>query len=164
MLYLSRGRSPSLLMVPGFEEIVQTIHGNIPQVKKPVWLKFTPMDMGFEAPGLPTQWDSGKAYGYLETEHAALQSGMEEAEVISFLNDHASYGVDFIGVNEEGKEVMSADDGIFVPEGEGGFFCKICQIHLANAQGLSGHKRSKAHSEAFEVALSAARGKLTSNL
>jgi len=159
MLFLSRGRSPSILMVPGFEEIVKTIHGNIPQIRKPLWLKFNPTNSPYEAPGLPTQWGTGKAWGYLESGHAARKIGVTEEEVVDFLLNHDSHGVEFIGITEDGKEIEN-DEIYFVPEGDGGFFCKLCASHLKNAQGKSGHKKSNAHQEAVRTSQALARENL----
>ena len=159
MLFLSRGKSPSILMVPGFEEIVETIHGNIPRVKKPIWLRFSPASQPFEAPGLPTQHGTGKAWGYLETGHASRQIRMPEQEVIDFLLQHSSHGVEFIGISEDGKEIEN-DEAYFVPEGDGGYFCKLCDSHLKNAQGKAGHAKSNAHKEAIVVARGFAREQL----
>lgn len=161
MLFLSRGRSPSILMVPGFEEIVETTHGKIPQIHKPVWLKFSATNMPYEAPGLPTQWGTGKAWGYLESGHASRTTGRSEQEVIDFLLAHQSHGVEFIGIAEDGKEIEN-DEVYFVPEGDGGFFCKLCDSHLKNAQGKAGHTKSNAHQEAATVARHLAREKLGS--
>lgn len=150
MLFLSRGKSPTVLMVPGFEEIVQTTHGNIPRVKKPVWLKFTPASVPFEAPGLPAKWKTGKAFGYLDSQHVARQAGVTEEQVIDFLTSHPDHGVEFIGVMQDGEELKSGEDAVFVPEGEKGFFCKVCEKHLASVQGVTGHKMSAEHQTKME--------------
>ena len=159
MIFLSRGKSPALLMVPGYEEIVQTTHGNIPQIKKPVWLRFQPANTPFEAPGLPTQWNSGKAHGWLDSEHAARQAGVEAAEVEDFLRSHPSHGVEFVGISEGGDEITD-EERFFVPEGEGGYFCKLCEQHLQNGQAKAGHTGSKAHQEKVELAVRLLREKI----
>lgn len=159
MIFLSRGKSPKLLMVPGYEEIVQTLHGNIPQVKKPVWVAFQPASTPFEAPGLPTQWGSGKAYGFLDTEQAARQAGMPEEEVRDFLLSHPSHGVEFIGISNDGDEITD-EERFFVPEGEGGFYCKLCDKHLQSSQAKAGHTGSKEHKEKVELAVRLLREKI----
>lgn len=159
MIFLSRGKSPSLLMVPGFEEIVQTVHGNIPQIKKPVWLKFQAAAQPFEAPGLPTQWGSGKAFGYLDSEVAARKVGMSKEDVEQFLLSHPSHGVEYIGISEGGEEITD-EERFFIPEGEGGYFCKLCEQHLRNGQAKAGHTGSKAHQEKVELAVRLLREKI----
>ena len=159
MIFLSRGKSPSLLMVPGYEEIVQTIHGNIPQVKKPLWLRFNASTRPFEAPGLPTQGHSKKAWGYLKTDEAARKLGVDEQEVIDFLLNHPSHGVEFVGVSEDGDEITD-EERFFIPEGEGGYFCKLCEQHLQNGQAKAGHTGSKAHQEKVDLAVRLLREKI----
>lgn len=157
MLFLSRGKSPSYLMIPGYEEIVQTVHGNLPVVKKPKWLKFTAFGPGAEihAPGLSTRKDmDGKAGGYLDTEHAARKLQVEEQDVIDFLETHPSNGVEFAPAQRDESETSTNEDFI-VPEGDG-FFCKLCEVSVSSIQGLTGHRMSKKHQiheEAFYEAL-----------
>ena len=102
---------------------------------------------------------TGKAWGYLETSHASRKSGMEEQEVIDFLLGHDSHGVEFIGVAEDGKEIAN-DEIYFVPEGDGGYFCKLCNVHLKNAQGKAGHTKAKTHQELLLTATTLQREEL----
>lgn len=158
MIFLSRGKSPSYLMIPGYEEIVQTVHGNLPVVKKPKWLKFTAFGPGakIHAPGLSTRKDEdGKAGGYLDTEHQARKLQVEEQDVIDFLQNHPSFGVEYTEAKRDESETSTNEDFI-VPEGDGGFYCKLCEISVSSIQGLTGHKMSKKHQiheEAFYKAL-----------
>ena len=158
MIFLSRGKSPSYLMIPGFEEIVQTVHGNLPVVKKPKWLKFTAFGPGAElhAPGLSTRKDQeGKAGGYLDTEHAARRIGESEQDIIDFLENHEANGVEFVVAQRDESELGNNEEFI-VPEGDGGFYCKLCDVSVSSPQGLTGHRMSKKHQiheDAFYEAL-----------
>jgi hypothetical protein len=158
MIFLSRGKSPSYLMIPGFEEIVQTVHGNLPVIKKPKWLKFLAFGPGAQihAPGLNTRHDQdGKAGGFLDTEVAARKLDLPEQEIIDFLKTHPSYGTEFTIAQRDESELGSNEEFI-VPDGETGFFCKLCEVSVSTAQGLTGHKMSKKHQiheEAFYEAL-----------
>lgn len=161
MLFLSRDKSPSFLIVPGYEEIVQTIHGNIPQVKKPIWLKFQPFHgEGMESPAMPMRQGNNTAMGSLDTETTARQTGLTNDEIVEFLQKHESYGVEFVGVEERGGEMSENDEGFLIPEAEGGYYCQLCDKHLANAQAKAGHRTSKTHKQAFGYALTAAQEKL----
>jgi len=165
MIFLSRGKSPSLLIVPGYEEIVQTLHGKLPVVHKPKWLKFTEFGLGanIHAPGLPTfDGQDNKAGGYLDTEQVAKQEDIPEQEVIDFLQTHPKLGVEFVQTQEK-----EADTGlsveIFEPEGEKGFYCKLCDQSLQTAQAVNGHKTSKKHQLQEEEFYEAFRKRLKTN-
>jgi hypothetical protein len=157
MLFLSRGKSPSFLIVPGYEEIVQTIHGNIPQVRKPIWLKFSAFDGGgMETPAMPMRQGSNTAQGSLETAVAARITGLQEDEIIDFLKNHDSYGVEFVAVEDRGREIDDNDEAFLVAT-DTGYYCQLCDMDLKNAQARAGHRMSKAHGEAFRVAVQAAQ-------
>jgi hypothetical protein len=153
MLFLSRERSPSLLMVPGYTRVVETIHGALPEVRKPVWVKFRPIGTPMIAPGLPAKRRDGesvgKAQGFVETEQYAKEIGIEESRLIDFLQTHNSHGVEFIGLTDEGTEI-APEDSVFVPNGEGAFYCNVCAQQLSSIQGVTGHKQSKKHQMLFE--------------
>lgn len=153
MLFLSREKSPSLLMVPGFTRVVETVHGALPEVKKPIWVKFRQIGTPMVAPGLPTKKRDGeavgRAQGYVDTEQYAREIDVEENALIDFLQNHKSHGVEFIGLSEEGTEI-TPQDSVFVPNGDGSFYCNVCAQHLSTAQGVTGHKMSKKHQDLFE--------------
>jgi hypothetical protein len=153
MLFLSRGKSPSLLMVPGYTRVIETIHGSLPEVKKPVWVKFRQIGTPMIAPGLPAIKKEGeavgRAQGFLETEQYAKEIGVEESVLIEFLSNHRSHGVEFVGLSDEGTEI-APEDSVFVPNGDGSFYCNVCAQHLTSIQGVTGHKRSKQHMKLFE--------------
>jgi CO dehydrogenase/acetyl-CoA synthase beta subunit len=157
MLFLSRGKSPSFLIVPGFEEIVQTIHGNIPQVKKPIWLKFAPFDgEGMETPAMPMRRGQNTAQGSLETTVAARVTGLPEDEIVDFLKNHDAYGVEFVAVEDREQEIEDNDEAFLVSEASG-YYCQLCDMHLKNAQARAGHRMSNAHKAAFKVVIRAAQ-------
>ena len=161
MIFLSRGKSPSYLMIPGYEEIVQTVHGNVPVIKKPKWLKFIAFGPGAEihAPGMATKKNyDGKAGGYLDTEHAARRLQVEEQEVIDFLENHEAFGTEFVAAKREDEE--ATHDEFIVPEGVGGYHCKLCGKSVSSIQGLNGHKMSKSHQAHEEAFFEALREKL----
>ena len=163
MLFLSREKSPSFLIVPGFEEIVQTIHGNIPQVRKPIWLKFNAIGgvngkEGIESPQMPVRRGETKALGTLDTTVAARQTGLDEDEIIDFLKGHECNGVTFVEIEERDLDVDN-DEGFFVSTATG-YHCQLCAKDLANAQAKAGHRMSKAHKQAFAAAIEAAQEKL----
>lgn len=167
MIFLSRDRSPSLLMIPGYEEIVKTVHGNVPVIKKPKWLKFTAFgaNASIHAPGLPVRKEgenAGRAQGYLDTEIAARENDLPESEIITFLESHPWNGVEYIAAKkEEAQNGLSIE--IFEPEGEGGFYCKLCEQSLQSAQAVNGHKTSKKHQIREEEFLENFREQLRKN-
>jgi hypothetical protein len=165
MIFLSRGKSPSLLIVPGFEEIVQTTRGKIPVVNKPKWLKFTEFGAGanIHAPGLPTRADEDNlAGGYLDTEQVAKDIDHPEQEIIDFLQTHPKLGVEFVQTKEKEAETGLSIE-IFEPEGDKGFYCKLCDQSLATAQAVNGHKGSKKHKIQEEEFYEAFRKRLKTN-
>ena len=167
MIFLSRGKSPSLLIVPGYEEIVETTSGKVSRVNKPKWVKFIQFAPGanIHAPGLPVRMDgenAGKAQGFVDTEYVAKDINMPEQEVIDFLTGHEKYGVEFIAAKEKETETGLSVE-IFEPDGEKGFYCKLCDQHLATAQAVNGHKTSKKHQIQEEEFYEAFRARLKSN-
>lgn len=167
MIFLSRGKSPSLLIVPGFEEFVKTTQGTIPRVNKPKWIKFVQFAPGanIHAPGLPVTTDgpeAGKALGFYDTEYGANDIDMPEEEIVDFIKTHPSYGVEFIAAKEKETETGLSIE-IFEPEGEKGFYCKLCDQSLATAQAVNGHKTSKKHQIQEEEFYEAFRKRLKSN-
>lgn len=167
MIFLSRGKSPSLLISPGFEEIIKTTSGNVSQVTKPKWIKFIQFASGanIHAPGLPVRMDGdtpGKAKGYFDSEYGARDIGMPEQEIIDFLTTHPSYGTEFIAAKEKETDTGLSVE-IFEPEGEKGFYCKLCDQSLATAQAVNGHKTSKKHQIQEEEFYEAFRKRLKTN-
>jgi len=147
-------------MIPGFEEIVQTVHGNLPVVKKPKWLKFTAFGAGAQIhiPGMEARHDeNGMAGGFLDTEVAARRIKESESDIIDFLENHEAFGNEFTSSTAQGNgSELTSNEEFIVPEGDGGFYCKLCEQSMSSIQGLNGHKSSKKHrihEEAFYDAL-----------
>jgi len=167
MIFLSRGKSPSLLIVPGFEDFVKTTQGTVPRINKPKWIKFLQFAPGanIHAPGLPTIKEgdnAGKALGYFDTESGAKDIDMPEQEVVDFLTTHEKYGVEFIAAKEKETDTGLSIE-IFEPEGEKGFYCKRCDQSLQTAQEVNGHKTSKKHQIQEEEFYEAFRKRLKTN-
>ena len=157
MLFLSRDKSPSFLIIPGFEEIISTTHGNIPKVHKPVWLRFRPFGEGsggMECPDLPNRRGENKALGSLSTESEAKRTKLDEQEIIEFLEGHIANGVEYVGVVERTEEDI-VDDAFITPKGVG-YYCQLCDADLKSTQAIAGHKTSNKHKAAFAAAIQAA--------
>jgi hypothetical protein len=152
MLFLSKGKSPSYLLIPGMMEIIDTIHGKVPSVRKAKWAKFTALHTPVHAPGLAglKKYD-GKVWGTFETKIEAKKLDVEDEYLRDALLGHPKYGVDFIAVDAKGQEA-SADERYILPNDDGTFFCKACEKVLSNGQAVAGHKSSKAHAESIAEA------------
>jgi hypothetical protein len=133
-------------------EIVETIHGKVPQIRKAKWAKFNAMSAPIHAPGLAglKKYD-GKVWGTFDTDLEAQRIGVEPEYLRDALLGHPKYGVDFIAVDERGQEA-SADERYILPNDDGTFFCKACEKVLSNGQAVAGHKSSKAHAESIAEA------------
>lgn len=167
MIFLSRGKSPTLLIAPGYEEFIKTTQGTVPRVNKPKWIKFLQFAPGasIHAPGLPVVKggdSAGRAQGFYDTEAGALDIGMPEQEIVDFLTTHPKYGVEFIAAKEKETETGLSVE-IFEPEGEKGFYCKLCDQSLQTAQAVNGHKTSKKHQIQEEEFYEAFRKRLKTN-
>jgi len=170
MKFISREKSPGFIIKHGARKLVETTKGVIPIVVKAARIKFQPLGSPFKTSALPIKSYKDYASGVLNSFEAANklraaghtwtkedEEGNEvdvtEKEVISFLFNHAKYGEDFVAIGSDGKEIV---DTIIVPEGDGGFYCRLCEQHFENAQGKDGHATSSnKHKKNIELANSA---------
>ena len=157
MIFLSRGVSPSFLMVSGYQRAVETDRGTVMDVRVPKWLKFSKLGTPMAAPNLPAKKSEidmvPRALGFVDTEIAAREMRMSEQEIIDFLYQHPDYGVEFVSLEDESKETAT-QDSVFIENGDGTYYCNLCAQHLSSIQGVTGHKQSKIHQKAFELHLS----------
>jgi hypothetical protein len=142
-------RQQSYTISPARVEVVDTPTGKIPIPHKSVRVKFKPMPQPFHTPLLAAK--NGYAWGTLDTETAAAALGVEEKVITEFLMAHPDYGVRMVGIGVDGQEVIS-EEAYIVNEGEKGFYCKLCERHLSNIQGMRNHTLSNVHKEKMEIA------------
>lgn len=167
MRFISREKSPGFIMKHAAREIVETNMGNILTNRPPAHLKFEPLSVPFRTSALPIKSYKDYASGTLNTKSAAdklrraghkwtekSETGEEvdvtEKVVIDFLFSHPNYGKDFVGIGDNGVEIL---DTVIIPEGDGGWYCRLCEKHFENAQGKEGHiAGSKEHKQNVEGA------------
>lgn len=164
MLFISRHRSPSFVMLQGRRDVIDTNMGKVVMATKPTVIQFSPLQGAFNTNLLPPIGNKREARGSLRTEVVARKlaeknqgffddngNDVTEDRVVSFLFTHREYGREFVAIGADGSEVKE-EDQVFIPEGdEGGYYCTVCDKHLKNLQAKEGHKTSsKAHKSNFE--------------
>lgn len=160
MLFISR-RIPEFVVKHGGKTVIQTNAGNEVIVNKPVTLRFEKSPAPLHSAKLPGSKYQKFAQGQLDTHREAerwkrMSAGVVDADgeditektIIDWLFKNPSYGIDFIAMSDDGREIS---DTMMIPEGDGGFFCRACEKHLANAQAKEGHiATSKEHAKNIE--------------
>lgn len=149
MIFLSTMKEQSYTISPARYEKVSTPSGDIVIPHKSQRVRFSPLGAPMYTPLLVAK--GGKAWGRLDSATQAEKLGVPESVVIDFLMSHPDYGVRIIGIGVDGQEVIS-EEAYVVNEGEKGYYCKLCEKHLDNVQGMKNHVKSQAHLENFAIA------------
>lgn len=167
MRFISREKSPGFVLKDAQVKIIETNYGNIPQRMKAAHIKFEPLGNPFKTAALPVvnykDYASGKldsdvaakklrslGHKWTETDEEGNEVDVTEKVVIDFLFRHPKYGRDFIAIGGDGVEIV---DTVIIPEGDGGFYCRLCEQHFDTVQGKDGHvTSSKKHKENLEKA------------
>jgi len=164
MLFISRDKSPSYVMIHGLRE--EYASGALRRLVRPGVIQFKPLDQPFQVSYLPVK--GGTAQGFLKTEQAAQvlrkyghaqydEEGEDitEFRVIDYLFEHQDYGTEFVAVGTKtGQEILPNDRFIIEQPEESEFthYCRLCKKSFRSIQGAEGHAQSKQHQELFEEA------------
>ena len=149
MQFISTMKQQSYTFDLARSEVKETSVGNVVVNHRGKRIQFEPLMEPFETPTLVGK--RKKAWGILDTEKASRDTGIDEKDIIEFLMAHKAYGIKHVGIGHDGGEVIS-EEAYVVPEGETGYFCKLCDKHIKNVQGMKNHVKSNTHVEAVEVA------------
>lgn len=149
MDFISTMRRQKYTLRPAGRKVHETSGGSVVTFQRSKRVEFTPMNAPMFTPLLAAK--DGKAWGSLDTATEAKRLGIEEETLNEFLMQHPDYGVRMVAVGNDGQEVVS-DDVYVLPEGEKGFYCKLCQKHLKTLQAKQSHVKSLAHEDALAIA------------
>jgi len=164
MLFISRDKSPSYVMVHGLRE--EYASGALKKLIYPGIVAFSRLEQPFEVSYLPVK--KGVAQGKLRTEEAAKAlrkaghtfldeegEDVTEFRIIDFLFGHDDYGVEYVAVGTStGQEILPKDRFLIEQSPDSGFshYCRLCKQSFKNIQGAEGHVSSNKHQELFKEA------------
>ena len=166
MQFISTKASPSFILKHGSRKL--DAYGNVASYQRPAVVSFVALASPYNSDLLPTK--SKTAKGRLDTEVAAAKlyregnSYMEldpetkepvdvtERFIIERLLSHESYGIEFVALGNDGKEIVPSEGYILADGDKGAVYCTVCAKHFVNRGAAETHAlKSFEHKRKMEV-------------
>lgn len=156
MYFIARDGGQRLVYKPTRNETVLDTSGRaVLQKIRGQRVQFTKLNAPMITTALPTKGGRNEVWGILMSEDAARQSRLSESEVITWLLNHPLYGVEIVGMNEDGRPIdldSDPNERFVVPSGEDGWFCHLCDKQ-GKMLGKHFHLKGKTHLANLDEAL-----------